>query len=86
LAARDLAKFILDLVKNAALLGGLKYFADKSQSKLLDEVYTLAGAALVVFCMSYFQTWRPKFVSAFVKRPFVDAIDTVLRSSCRWCW
>jgi hypothetical protein len=57
----DFSKAILDLLKNAIVVGAIKYFAERSHSQFMDVMSTIALCSLFAYCLSY---------TRFAFRPF----------------
>src|SRR6266702_4846802 len=56
-----ISKGILDLLRNAVVVGGLRLLAEKSQSELMTLIATIGMCALFAYCISY---------TRFAFRPF----------------
>ena len=63
---RKLTKEILDTSRSAALIGGIKFLADKSNSQLLWWIYFILSGVLLAHVQSYIQV--STFGSALKKR------------------
>jgi hypothetical protein len=48
-----LAKWFLDLLRNAIIVGALQYFAKKTNSQAMDIIATLGLCTLFAYCISY---------------------------------
>jgi hypothetical protein len=49
----ELCKWILDLLRNAVVVGALQYFADKSNSQVMKITAVIGLCALFGYCISY---------------------------------
>jgi hypothetical protein len=59
---RQFVKWFFDLVKNAFVVGGLKYIATKSDSLPFKIFAAGAFAFLGLYCVSYIRTWHLRFL------------------------
>jgi hypothetical protein len=55
---RALIRWLFDLVKNILIVGGLKFLAIKSGSVVLSLVGIVAFASIMLYCVTYMQTWQ----------------------------
>jgi len=55
---RQATKWLFDLLRNAMIVGLLKYLAAKTNSGLLENIAALAFGVLLSYCLSYTNTWR----------------------------
>jgi hypothetical protein len=54
---RNFSKWFFDLLRNFVLVGGLKYFAEKSNSTVLTYLHQLALLVILAYCISYADQW-----------------------------
>jgi hypothetical protein len=54
---RNFAKWFFDLLRNFVLVGGLKYFAEKSGSAILFYLHEFALIVIFFYCLSYADQW-----------------------------
>jgi hypothetical protein len=54
---RNFSKWFFDLLRNFVLVGGLKYFAEKSGSPMLFYLHQVALLAILAYCISYADQW-----------------------------
>ena len=54
---RNFAKWFFDLLRNFVLVGGLKYFAEKSGSAILFYLHEFALIVIFLYCLSYADQW-----------------------------
>jgi len=59
---RNFAGWFFDLLRNFVLVGGLKYFAEKSGSDVLFYLHQFALIVIFLYCLSYVDQW---FVNLF---------------------
>jgi hypothetical protein len=54
---RNFSNWFFDLLRNFVLVGGLKYFAEKSGSTILFYLHEFALFVLLLYCLSYADQW-----------------------------
>ena len=54
---RNFSKWLFDLLRNFVLVGGLKYFAEKSNSTVLTHLHEFAQIVIFLYCLSYADQW-----------------------------
>jgi len=54
---RNFSKWFFDLLRNFVLVGGLKYFAEKSNSTVLTHLHEFAQIVIFLYCLSYADQW-----------------------------
>jgi hypothetical protein len=54
---RNFSKWFFDLLRNFVLVGGLKYFAEKSNSTVLTYLHEFAQIVIFLYCLSYADQW-----------------------------
>jgi hypothetical protein len=54
---RNFSNWFFDLLRNFVLVGGLKYFAEKSGSTVLWYLHELALIVILLYCLSYADQW-----------------------------
>ena len=54
---RNFSQWFFDLLRNFVLVGGLKYFYEKSLSPILFYLHEFALAVIFVYCLSYADQW-----------------------------
>ena len=54
---RNFSKWFFDLLRNFVLVGGLKYFAEKSGSPVLFYLHEFALGVIFLYCLSYADQW-----------------------------
>jgi hypothetical protein len=56
-AVRNFTQWFFDLLRNFVLVGGLKYFAEKSGSAILFYLHEIALVVILLYCLSYADQW-----------------------------
>jgi len=54
---RNFSQWFFDLLRNFVLVGGLKYFYEKSGSPVLFYLHTFALLVILLYCLSYADQW-----------------------------
>jgi hypothetical protein len=54
---RNFSQWFFDLLRNFVLVGGLKYFYEKSGSPVLFYLHQLALVVIFFYCLSYADEW-----------------------------
>ena len=54
---RNFSQWFFDLLRNFVLVGGLKYFYEKSGSAVLYYLHELALLVILAYCISYADQW-----------------------------
>ena len=54
---RNFSKWFFDLLRNFVLVGGLKYFAEKSGSTVLFYLHEFALLVILAYCISCADQW-----------------------------
>jgi hypothetical protein len=54
---RNFSQWFFDLLRNFVLVGGLKYFYEKSGSPVLFYLHELALGVILLYCLSYADQW-----------------------------
>ncbi len=54
---RSFSQWFFDLLRNFVLVGGLKYFYEKSGSEVLFYLHQIALVVIFVYCLSYADQW-----------------------------
>jgi hypothetical protein len=54
---RNFSQWFFDLLRNFVLVGGLRYFAEKSGSTLLWYLHAFALFVILLYCLSYADQW-----------------------------
>ena len=54
---RNFSHWFFDLLRNFVLVGGLRYFAEKSGSTILWVLHGIALFVILLYCLSYADQW-----------------------------
>ena len=54
---RNFSHWFFDLLRNFVLVGGLRFFAEKSGSAVLWTLHAIALFVIVLYCLSYADQW-----------------------------
>ena len=54
---RNFSQWFFDLLRNFVLVGGLKYFYEKSGSAVLFYLHEFALVVIFLYCLSYADRW-----------------------------
>jgi len=54
---RNFSQWFFDLLRNFVLVGGLKYFYEKSGSTVLFYLHEFALGVIFLYCLSYADQW-----------------------------
>ncbi len=54
---RNFSQWFFDLLRNFVLVGGLKYFYEKSGSAVLFYLHEFALVVIFFYCLSYADQW-----------------------------
>jgi hypothetical protein len=54
---RNFSHWFFDLLRNFVLVGGLRYFAEKSGSPILWTLHGIALFVILLYCLSYADQW-----------------------------
>ena len=54
---RNFSQWFFDLLRNFVLIGGLRYFAEKSGSTILWALHGIALFVILLYCLSYADQW-----------------------------
>jgi hypothetical protein len=54
---RNFSHWFFDLLRNFVLVGGLRYFAEKSGSPILWSLHAIALLVILLYCLSYADQW-----------------------------
>jgi hypothetical protein len=78
---RNFSKWFFELLRNFVLVGGLKYFYEKSGSAVLFYLHELALVVLFFYCLSYADQWYVKRRAHWLNRTSISVSRS--RSSSR---
>jgi hypothetical protein len=71
-------KWFFDLIRNAVIAGVLGYLATKSNSVVLRILSEGASMALLVYCVSYIQTWHLSFFHPWAPAKWAFGLDVLV--------
>jgi hypothetical protein len=54
---RDLARVFFEVLRNIVVIGGIKFFSDKTGSALLHTIFDISLGMLVLFFYSFITQW-----------------------------
>ena len=54
---RNFSHWFFDLLRNFVLVGGLRYFAERSGSPILWALHGIALFVILLYCLSYADQW-----------------------------
>lgn len=54
---RNFSHWFFDLLRNFVLVGGLRYFAERSGSPVLWTLHAIALFVILLYCLSYADQW-----------------------------
>ncbi len=54
---RNFSRWFFDLLRNFVLVGGLRYFAERSGSPILWALHGIALFVILLYCLSYADQW-----------------------------
>ena len=72
---RNFSKWFFDLLRNFVLVGGLKYFAEKSNSIVLTHLHEFAQIVIFLYCLSYADQWYLNFFSFLENRRLAHGLN-----------
>jgi hypothetical protein len=75
---RDVARWLLDLVRNVAVLGALKYFEARTGSIYISVIYWAASGALWFYLFSYWQEWELRLFAFMPYKTAGELLDFIL--------
>jgi len=75
---RELSKWIFDLARNLIVLGGLKYFSEKTGSAYVLVGYYACSIAFVLYVMTYWQVIYLRFFSLISRNRATELTDLAL--------
>ena len=89
---RNFSQWFFDLLRNFVLVGGLKYFYEKSGSIVLFYLHEFALVVIFLYCLSYADQWyinlfgfiENKRVAHWLNRAFNFSIAALLFFIIRW--
>ncbi|NPU10916.1 hypothetical protein HL666_09095 [Bradyrhizobium sp. 83002] len=76
--SRSISKGFFDLIRNLAVIGALKYFADKTGNAYLELAVQLCFCVMIVWVYSYLIIWKVRLFGHLTWGGFGDLIDALL--------
>ena len=89
---RNFSQWFFDLLRNFVLVGGLKYFYEKSGSEVLFYLHQFALVVIFLYCLSYADQWyinlfgflENKRLGHWLNRGFNISMAVVLFLLIKW--
>jgi hypothetical protein len=89
---RNFSHWFFDLLRNFVLVGGLRYFAEKSGSPILWALHGIALFVILLYCLSYADQWyvnvfgflEDRRLAHWLKRIFNFGLAIVLLGLIGW--
>jgi hypothetical protein len=89
---RNFSQWFFDLLRNFVLVGGLKYFYEKSGSPVLFYLHEFALVVIFLYCLSYADQWyinlfgflNDKRLAHWLNRSFNIGVAVALFLAIRW--
>jgi len=89
---RNFSQWFFDLLRNFVLVGGLKYFYEKSGSPVLFYLHEFALVVIFFYCLSYADQWylnlfgflEDKRLAHWLNRAFNFGLAAALFLVIRW--
>jgi hypothetical protein len=89
---RNFSQWFFDLLRNFVLVGGLKYFYEKSGSPVLFYLHEFALVVIFFYCLSYADQWylnlfgflEDKRLAHWLNRAVNFGLAAALFSVIRW--
>jgi hypothetical protein len=77
-AIRNFSNWFFDLLRNFVLVGGLKYFAEKSESVILTYIHEGALLVILLYCLSYADQWYVNLFGFLPNKRLTYGLDIAL--------
>ena len=89
---RNFSQWFFDLLRNFVLVGGLKYFYEKSGSTVLFYLHEFALVVIFLYCLSYADQWyvnlfsflEDKRIAHLLNRAFNSVWRSLAVPAIRW--
>ena len=78
---RNFSQWFFDLLRNFVLVGGLKYFYEKSGSTVLFYLHEFALGVIFLYCLSYADQWYINLFSFLEDRRLADWLNRTVNLS-----
>ena len=72
---RNFSQWFFDLLRNFVLVGGLKYFYEKSGSAVLFYLHEFALLVIFLYCLSYADQWYINLFSFLSNRDIAHRLN-----------
>jgi hypothetical protein len=78
---RNFSQWFFDLLRNFVLVGGLKYFYEKSGSTVLFYLHEVALGVIFLYCLSYADQWYLNLFSFLENRKLAHILNRAVNIS-----
>jgi hypothetical protein len=78
---RNFSHWFFDLLRNFVLVGGLRYFAEKSGSAVLWTLHMIALFVILLYCLSYADQWYVNVFGFLEDRRLAHWLNRILNIS-----
>jgi hypothetical protein len=78
---RNFSHWFFELLRNFVLVGGLKYFAERSGSPILFYLHEIALGVLLLYCLSYADQWYLNLFSFLEIRRLAHVLNRTVNIS-----
>ncbi len=78
---RNFSQWFFDLLRNFVLVGGLKYFYEKSGSAVLFYLHEFALLVIFLYCLSYADQWYINLFGFLSNRNLAHLLNRVVNIS-----
>jgi hypothetical protein len=80
---RNFSQWFFDLLRNFVLVGGLKYFYEKSGSEVLFYLHQFALFVIFLYCLSYADQWYVNLFGFLSNRRLAHFLNRIVNSCHR---
>ena len=77
---RNFSQWFFDLLRNFVLVGGLKYFYEKSGSEVLFYLHQFALVVIFLYCLSYADQWYVNLFGFLANRRLAHFLNRIVNS------
>jgi hypothetical protein len=78
---RNFSHWFFDLLRNFVLVGGLRYFAERSRSPVLWTLHGIALFVILLYCLSYADQWYVNVFGFLEDRRLAHWLNRILNIS-----
>jgi len=78
---RNFSQWFFDLLRNFVLVGGLKYFYEKSGSEVLFYLHQFALVVIFLYCLSYADQWYVNLFGFLANRRLAHFLNRIVNSA-----